>query len=638
MIGGSQGKILHVNLSTGETFTERPADDIYRLLIGGRAMVAYLLLRDMPAGSDPLGPDNLLIFAPGIFQGTNLPGSGRHGVGGKSPLTGAIASSEAGGWWGHEFKRSGFDALVIRGQAESPVYLWIKDGEVEIRPAGHLWGQKTSPVEEAIRQELGDERIRVAQIGPAGENLVLYSAVMHDVNRAAGRNGLGALMGSKKLKAVAVRGTLKVRVAERKPVAGVAKWLGDNYRELSGWATEGIGRGTQDGLTGLARTGGLPTHNFSEPVFSSPELLSGERNYEMFLKGRDTCQSCPINCKQIFEYDDENPYRKLDPAYGGPEYESMAAFGPLCGVTDNVAVSKANELANSLGMDTISAGASIAFVMACFEAGLLTAEDTGGLEYRWGDADLMVRSVEMIARREGFGDVLAEGVDRMSQRFGPATQPFNLTVKGQELPMHEPRLKHAMGLGYAVAPVGADHMMNMHDTAFTSDGEGLRRVNSALPEDAQIKPLSNTLLNEEKLRLFTVHVNWMHFQDCAVSCHFYPYQLEHMAQALSGITGIRYSLHDILDIGARAQTLSRLFNQREGLTVDDDQLPKGVRKAFQAGPLAGIEITDEALSWAKGRYYELMGWDGETAEPGEACLKALQLDELLKSGPVPEFE
>ncbi len=637
MIGGTQGKILHVNLSTGEIFTERPPDDFYRLLVGGRAVVAYLLLRDMPPESDPLGPDNLLIFAPGIMQGTNFPGSGRHGVGGKSPLTGAIASAEAGGWWGHEFKRSGFDALVIRGQAESPVYLWIKDGEVKIRPAGHLWGQKTYPVEQAIRQELGDEKIRVAQIGPAGENLVLYSAVMHDVNRAAGRNGLGALMGSKKLKAIAVRGTLKVPVADRKPMAGVAKWLGSNYKELSGWAAEGIGRGTQDGLLSLARTGGLPTHNFIEPVFSSPELLSGERNYEMFLKGRDTCQACPINCKQVFEFEDDNPYRKLNPEYGGPEYETMAAFGSLCGVTDNVAVAKANELANALGMDSISAGASIAFVMACSEAGLLAAEDTGGHEYRWGDADLMVRSLEMIARREGFGDTLAEGVDRMSRRFGQATQPFNMTVKGQELPMHEPRLKHAMGLGYAVAPVGADHMMNMHDTAFTSDGEGLRRVNSALPEEAKIEPLSNTVLNEDKLRLFVTEVNWMHFQDCAVNCHFYPYDYEQFAQALSGVTGVQYDITDILDIGARAQTLSRLFNQREGLTVDDDQLPKGVRKAFQAGPLAGVEITDEDFTWAKRRYYELMGWDAETAEPGDACLQALQLEGLLKSRPVPEL-
>jgi aldehyde:ferredoxin oxidoreductase len=434
MIGGTHGKVLHVNLTTGETQVEHPPDDFYRLLVGGRAVVAYFLLRDLPPHTDPLSPDNLLIFAPGIMQGTNLPGAGRHGVGGKSPLTGAIASSEAGGWWGHEFKRTGFDALILRGRAEAPVYLWLKNEAVEIRPAEHLWGLKTAPAESAIQDELADRRIRVAQIGPAGENQVLYSAIMHDVNRAAGRNGLGALMGSKNLKAVAVRGTTKVPIAVRQEVTGVAKWLGENYKELAAWATAGIGRGTQDSLMNWAYLGGLPTHNFGEPVFENAELLSGERNYEMFLKERDTCQACPITCKQVFEHDSDDPYQKLDPAYGGPEYEAMAALGPSSGVEDNLAVAKANELANANGLDAISTGASIAFVMECFENGLLTAADTGGLAFRWGDAELLVRAVEMIASREGFGDVMAEGVARMSERFGPQTERFNLTVKNQELP------------------------------------------------------------------------------------------------------------------------------------------------------------------------------------------------------------
>jgi aldehyde:ferredoxin oxidoreductase len=627
MIGGTHRKILHVNLTSGETHIEQPPDDFYRLLVGGRAVVAYLLLRDLPPNTDPLSPDNLLIFAPGIMQGTNLPGSGRHGVGGKSPLTGAIASSEAGGWWGHEFKRAGFDALVIKGQAESPVYLWIKNGEVEIRPARHLWGLKTASAEIAVREELGDKQVRVAQIGPAGENQVLYSAVMNDVNRAAGRNGLGALMGSKNLKAVAVRGTMMVPVAVRKEVTNVAKWLGANYKELSAWAAAGIGRGTQDGIMSLAYVGGTPTHNFSEPVFENPELLSGERNYEMFLKGRDTCQACPITCKQVFEKEDENPYRKLDPVYGGAEYEAMAAFGTSCGVEDNLAVLKANELANAYGLDAISAGASIAFAMECYESELLTLEDTGGLAYRWGDADLLVRSVEMIARREGFGDVLAEGVARMSQRFGPETEPFNTTVKRQELPMHEPRLKHGMGVGYAVAPVGADHMMNIHDTNYASKGDALQRVNTALSRE--IGPISPKSLGEDKLQIFYHELNWMHFQDCAVNCHFYPYTYEHLAAALSGVTGIEYGVHDILAVGARAQTLSRLFNLREGFTADDDKLPKRVMKAFESGPLSGVEITDEAFDWAKRRYYELMNWDPDSGVPNNACLKELELENLL---------
>jgi aldehyde:ferredoxin oxidoreductase len=224
---------------------------------------------------------------------------------------------------------------------------------------------------------------------------------------------------------------------------------------------------------------------------------------------------------------------------------------------------------------------------------------------------------------------MAEGVARMSKRFGPETEPFNVTVKGQELPMHEPRLKHAMGLGYAVAPVGADHMMNMHDTDFASEGEGLKRVNTA--SEREIGPLNPKSLDEDKLQIFTQELNWMHFQDCAVNCHFYPYSYEHLAAALSGVTGLEYGIHDILDVGARAQTLSRLFNLREGFTADDDKLPKRVRKAFKNGPLAGVDITDETFAWAKRRYYELMKWDPDTAVPSEECLHELGLADLLEA-------
>ncbi len=627
MIGSTHGKILHVNLTTGEHHIEQPDDDFYRLLVGGRAVIAYLLLRDLPPHTDPLSPNNLLIFAPGIMQGTNLPGAGRHAVGGKSPLTGAIGSSEAGGWWGHEFKRAGFDALVITGRAETPVYLWIKNGEVEIRAAGHLWGQKTAPVQQAIRAELDDNKIRVAQIGPAGENGVLYSAVMHDINRAAGRNGMGALMGSKNLKAVAVRGTMPLPAADRAQVTAVAKWLGANYKELSGWATAGIGRGTQNSLLNWSYLGGLPTHNFGEPVFEQAELLSGERNYEMFLKGRDTCQACPITCKQVFEHEDDNPYRKLDPVYGGPEYEAMGAFGPSCGVSDNLAVCKANEMANAYGLDAISTGTSIAFAIECFENELISTADTGGLAFRWGDADLLLKAIEMIAHRQGFGDVLAEGVHRMSLRFGPATEPFDITVKGQELPMHEPRLKQAMGVGYAVAPVGADHMMNMHDTNFASEGDDLNRVNSAL--ETPVGPVPPQALNEDKMIIFFHELNWMHFQDCAVNCHFYPYDYAHLAAALTGATGLLYTIHDILNVGARAQTLARLFNLREGFTADDDKLPKRVMTAFKSGPLAGVEINQESFDWAKRRYYEMMQWDADSGTPSQDCLHWLDLDTLI---------
>jgi aldehyde:ferredoxin oxidoreductase len=625
MLGGTYGKILHINLTSGTSHVEQPGDDFYRLLVGGRAVTAYFLLRELSPHVDPLSPENILLFAPGIMQGSNFPGSGRHSVGGKAPLTGAIGSSEAGGWWGHEFKHAGFDALVIHGRAEKPVYLWIKNGEFEIRPAGHLWGLTTASVQAAIRRELGDEHIRVAQIGPAGENLVRYSAVMHDVNRAAGRNGLGALMGSKNLKAVAVRGTLSPAIAVRPRLTEVARWLGKNYKELAAWAA--IGRGTQDSLMNWGNRGGLPTRNYSLPEFINRELLSGERNYRMFLKQRDTCQACPIHCKQVFQHDLEDPARKLDPVYGGAEYEAMASLGSNCGVENNLAVLKANELCNANGLDAISTGASIAFVMDCFAHNLLTSEDTGGLEFRWGDGELLVRAVEMIAQRQDFGNVLAEGVARMCKRFGPGTEPYNLTVKGQELPMHEPRLKHALGLGYGVAPVGADHMMNMHDTDFTAEGDSLKRVNTALK--TPVGPISNTVLNEDKMQIFYHEVNWMHFQDCAVNCHFYPYEYSQMAEALSGVTGVEYGIQDVLSVGERAQTLSRLFNLREGFTAEDDRIPKRVMQAFESGPLKGVEVTDETYHWARRRFYELMRWDPETGIPSREALDDLQFGRLF---------
>jgi aldehyde:ferredoxin oxidoreductase len=627
MIGGVYGKILHINLHDGTTRVEHLPEPVYRLLVGGRALIAYFLLRDLAPHTDSLSPDNLLIFAPGILQGTNLPGAGRHSVGAKSPLTGAIASSEAGGWLGHELKRTGFDALVVHGRAPEPVYLWVHDGQAEIRPAAHLWGKLTAELQAAIRLELGDDGVRVAGIGPGGENQVLYASVMHDVNRASGRNGLGAVMGSKNLKAVAVRGRLSPPILDRKQMAATARWLGENYRQLSAWAAEGLGRGTQDVFEIWANLGGLPTRNFSQPVFDQVEALSGEHNYEMFFNGRDTCQACPVHCKQIFAYEDGDPRHTLHPEYGGPEYEAMAAFGSNCGVTDNRLVSKANELANAYGLDAISTGATIAFVMECFENGLLTSTETGGLELRFGNGEAMLAAIELIAHRRGFGNSMAQGVNRLSAGLGPETEAFNLTVKGQELPMHEPRLKHGMGIGYAVAPVGADHMMNIHDTDYVQPGEALARVNAAL--SSPVQPLSAQVLNEDKLQILYREAAWMHFQDCAVCCHFYPYRYEHLAAALSGITGVNYTIQDILAVGERAQTLSRLFNLREGFTAEDDRLPARVRKAFTSGPLKGIGITDEAFSWSRRRFYELMQWHPETGVPTQACLQALALDQIL---------
>lgn len=642
-IGGTWGKLLHMDLSDGRQWIEEPADELYLKLVGGRALAAYLLLRDMPAGADPLGPDNPLIFAPGILQGANLPGAGRHGIAAKSPLTGAIASSEVGGWWGHEFKRAGFDALIVHGQAATPVYLWITDGRAELRPADHLWGRDTADVEHAIRAELGDERVRVAQCGIAGENGVRFAAIMSDINRAAGRGGLGAVMGSKRLRAVAVRGGLNVPAAERKRVTGLAKWLGENYETKVAWAVQ---MGTPRNVSSLAPASALPARNFQDPFFPEHAQIGGELLHATLITGRDTCQACPIKCKQVVGYDGpagtvgDRPGRaggvvgtvgdrpelvgQIAEAYGGPEYETIAALGSDCGVTDLLAITKANELTARWGLDSISLGATIAFVMECVQRGLLTAEQTAGFLPRWGDAQAMLRAVEMIAHREGFGDRMAEGSKRLAAWIGNGAEESLVEVKGLELAMHEPRAKHALGIGYATAPVGADHMMNMHDTGFTKPGEGLARV----AEVETFEPLPFNDLGPRKMALFYHEVNRKHALDSLVVCHFLPYSYGQMAEVLSGLTGHEYTARDFLTVGERAQTLCRLFNLREGLTAADDRLPKRVMKAFAEGPLAGVEITETAFLAARSEWYRLMGWTAEGVPTAER-LAQLGLSGLL---------
>jgi len=576
----------------------------------------------MPSGADALGPDNILVFAPGILQGTNLPGTGRHGIAAKSPAGGAIASSEAGGWWGHELKRAGLDALVVHGHAEQPVYLWITDGNVEIRPAGHLWGKETGPVEALIRSELSDDKVRVAQIGVGGENQARIACVMHDVNRAAGRGGLGAVMGSKRLKAVAVRGRKAVPVADRAPLAELGKWLGSVYEEEMVWAVK---RGTIGGIINLGKIGALPTRNFRDPMFDGREGISGALMMETIRTGRDTCAVCPVRCKQVVEYHDPAGRYSLDPIYGGPEYESMAALGSYCCVSSLHAMAKANERCAAYGLDTISAGSVIAFVMECVEKGLLTAQDTGGYLPQWGDGDAMLQGIEMMARSRGFGAKMSGGVQRLAAEVGRGSEELAMHVKGVELPMHEPRLKAGMGLGYAVAPVGADHMMDIHDTSYSAPGGALERVNAVYP----VGPLPPGDLGAEKVNLFYHEVNWQHFLDCAVVCMHYPYDYQQMATALTAATGTEYTIRDVLAVGERAQTLSRLFNYQEGLTESDDRLPRRVMKPFDSGPLAGIEITPESFATARRSYYELMGWDPDTGRPTPERVAALGLAGLI---------
>jgi len=613
MSDGFHNRILRVDLSKRQIRVEEPGEHFFRTYYGGWGLIAHYLLKEVEPGTEPLGPENVLVFATGVVTGAPVGGSGRSAVGAKSPLTGGFGEGDVGGFWGTELKRAGWDAIVVTGQAEKPVTLWIKDDHVEIRDATRLWGKKTAEVEEILKEELGDRRVRVAQCGVAGENLVRYACVMSDVNRAAGRTGLGAVMGAKKLRAIAVRGTGRVEVADQDRVRRAADWLRDNFREH--WTLGLHENGTANGLLGLSESGGLPTRNFQEGSFEGAEKITGQTMTDTILVGRDTCYTCPVTCKRNVKVTGRY---EVDPMYGGPEYETAAALGSCCGIDDLEAVAYGNQLCNAYGLDTISTGVVISWAMECFERGLLTEEDTGGLELRFGDAEMMTALVERIAHRRGFGDLLAEGSLRAAKRIGRGTDRYAMHVKGQEFPMHEPRIKFALDLGYATSPTGADHMHNIHDGSYASEG-GIEDIRSL----GILEPLPIDYLGPEKVRLAKYHIDWQVFWNCMGLCMFMPYSREQMRDIVQGVTGWDSSMFELMKVGERAMAMARVFNYREGFMAKDDVAHWRFSTPFESGPAEGVKVPAEDIAKALEMYYEMRGWDKETGAPTAATLHEL---------------
>ena len=371
--GGYNGKILRVNLLNNSIATEEIREPFCRKYLGGAGFVAYFLLKELPRGVDPLGPDNKLVFATGPLTGIKLSGCARHCVGAKSPLTNTIAKAEAGEFWGSELKSAGFDAVIIEGKADKPVYLSINDGQATINDAAHLWGKNTKETQETIRTELNDKHVRVAMIGPGGEKLVRYACIMHGLYDAAGRGGLGAVMGSKNLKAIAVRGHRPPQIAKPEYVKELRDWLIANIGKVK--LFQELGSGAYMGP--YEASGNLPVRNFRDGLFPNVTAIEGKTIKDTIRIGMDGCFGCLVRCKKVVKIDDPYP---VDPAYGGPEYETLAALGSNCGIDNLKAICKGNELCNAYSLDTISTGGSIAFAMECFEKGLLTLQDTGGLE------------------------------------------------------------------------------------------------------------------------------------------------------------------------------------------------------------------------------------------------------------------
>jgi len=630
---GYNGKILRVNLTSRLVTVEGKDWAFYRTYLGGRGIIAYYLLNEVPAGADPLGDENKIVFAASVMTGSPLAGFGRHSIGAKSPLTNFYGESEAGGYWGAELKFAGYDAIVVEGKAEKPVYLWINDGEVEIRAAENLWGMDTADAKEAIIEELGIKQLKALIIGKAGENMVRYAGVASDITHFHGRSGMGAVMGSKMLKAVAVRGTRKMEFANPEKVKEYVRYFSENYKnnEVAGPWQE---YGTSQLYFMFSAGDSLPTKNFTTGHFEGADRIGLEETHKLLKVRTESCYACPVKCKMVFEANE--PY-KIDSRYGGPEYETIGAFNSSCGVNDIRAAAKAHELCNKYGLDSISTGVTIAFAMECYEKGLITREDTDGIELEFGNAQAMLEMVEKIASRDGFGDLLAEGSKRAAQKIGKESEKFSIHVKGREFAMHEPRTKFGVGLAYALSPTGANHLEHEHDPGFTPAASG----DNPSPEEAPglmksihpmgiLEPVKNLYLGPEKVRLFTYLQSFWSIFNCLDMCifNFSPggtYKTMQIVEMIKAVTGWDISLWELMKVGERTIAMTRCFNIKHGLTRKDDTLPDRMFEALEGGSFKGSKLDRDEFDRAVSLYYEMMGWDRNEGVPTEGRLHELSL-------------
>jgi len=608
---GYTGKILRVDLTNRRIEVEERDETYYRRYFGGWNIILDTLLREMPKGADPLGPENILVFAPSVITGVPVSGASRNAVGARSPLTGAFGVGEVGGFWGAELKRAGYDAIIIQGASEKPVYLAIKDGDVQLRDAGHLWGLTTKETLDRVREELGDRRVRFAGIGPGGENLVRCACVINDLKDAAGRTGMGAVMGSKKLKCIVVRGTGEVEVADRNKMLELARFMGRNASTLAeSLHTYGTGVDMASGEL----SGNLPVYNWQGVRFDA-NAITAETVAETMRLRMEGCYACAVRCKKVVS--SQGAYG-VDPAYGGPEYETLAAVGSNCGVSDLEAIAKANELCNAYSLDTIAAGSLVAFTMECFEQGLLTERDTGGLRVEFGSGEALVEMIRKIAYREDVGDLLAQGVAKAAQEIGGGAEEFAMHVKGQDLPMHEPRYKRALAISYAVSPTGADHCHAVHDTGYVEPGSSLEKAAAI----GILAPVPLESMGPEKVRLTVYGTIQSMVDNVLCMCLFVPWTQQQKVELVQAITGWNVTFFELMKAAERAFTMARAFNAREGFGAADDRLPPRSYGPRREGALVDGGIDPEELRRACQLYYEMMGWDED------GCPTAAKLAEL----------
>jgi aldehyde:ferredoxin oxidoreductase len=600
-----------------------------RKYLGGRGLALALLLRETKPGYDPFSADNSIVFATGALTGAAGPAIPRFTAVAKSPLTGGLGASEAGGFWGPELKFAGYDALIVEGRAANPAYISIRDDTIDIRDAREVWGMETLEAQEKIREDLGDAKARVLIIGPAGERLVRFANIGNELGHFNGRNGLGAVMGSKNLKAISVRGTRKLPIADEETFREITREFARTFKEdKMGWTLYEYGTSaTVDSLVGF---GALPTNNWEAGITDKSTRLFCDRYNEEILTGRKGCFACAVRCKRVVSTKEGGP--SIDSRYGGPEYETIAALGSNCGIHDFNVIAKGNELANRYGLDTISLGMTISFAMRCYREGILTNDDTGGIELSFGNSEAFLSVVELIAKREGIGDLLAEGSFRAAERIDKGSEKYLITVKKQEVPMHDPRIKTGVGIGYAASDIGADHMVSAHDPFF-SDAEsatflGLKIL--GIEQAADIFEMSRT-----KARNFAIAARYWRMQDCLGCCHFGfaprgPMSIARLVDMINAITGWDADIFELMTGGERAMTLSRIYNYREGFSRSDDRLPEKYTENMADGPYRDkLGIDETGFYRMLADYYEEMGWDRDTGLATAETIRKLGLDELV---------
>jgi aldehyde:ferredoxin oxidoreductase len=628
MPGERTGRILHVDLTAGSLDVESPPASFFRTYLGGSAMGLYYILRGMKPGTDAFDPANVLTVMDSLLTGAPIAGQSRVTVNARSPIVDGIGDSQAGGFFPAEMRFAGFTGLVIRGRSPEPVYLWLHDGEAELRPAGHLWGKTTSEVDDLLKAELGDAKVEIAQAGPAGEKLVRLAAIMNMANRANGRTGMGAVMGSKNLKAIVARGTRrKLDLADGPGLNKLARWGAAEIPNNADVIDLRV-NGTEGVLEYQHAIGSLPTHNYNAGQFDGYEKISGQAMTATILVDRDTCYACAVRCKRVVETEWQG--RPVERRHGGPEYETTSVFGSYCGVDDLPAIALANKVCNEHGLDTIGTGATVAWAMECFETGVLTEAEIG-FPAPFGDAAAMVRLTEMLATREGIGDILANGSRKAADLLGKGHELL-ITVKGAEAPAHMPQAKRSLGIVYAVNPFGADHQSSEHDPMIEEGASDLSLgrlrllgFDEALPADS---------FGPEKARFALKTQQFYSFLDTASLCQFVwgpawslygPQEAVDFVRAVTGWDD--FSVEELVEIGERRLNMLRVFNEREGIDRSADRLPAKFFRPLQGtGPTAGVALDPAAIDGALDEYYRLAGWDGATGNPTPETLARLGLD------------